>query len=131
MRGQKGAMGVPEKYEENFKKAEMTFLHQRVWDPRSNLVINLTSIPWDHMLNPFDLSFLGPYPFSLYLFYLFYFYLFILSVLFNFVNFVITIIIIIILLFYYYYYYYYIYYFLLLFILLFILKKKLFILIHY
>ncbi|XP_058072361.1 exonuclease 1 isoform X2 [Magnolia sinica] len=51
------AISVPPLYEEDFKKAMLTFQHQRVYDPTSEDIVHLTSIPND--LGS-DLDFLGP-----------------------------------------------------------------------
>ncbi|CAO1943380.1 unnamed protein product [Urochloa humidicola] len=55
-----GAVSVPPQYEENFKKAIWAFKFQRVYDPATEDIIHLSSVP--HDLNE-DLEFLGPYPF--------------------------------------------------------------------
>jgi hypothetical protein len=44
-------------YEENFRRAELTFLHQLVWDPLSRRIVHLQPIV-DDLLDQ-DLSFLG------------------------------------------------------------------------
>jgi len=49
---------VPDNYEENFRKAELTFLHQRVFDHRVNRVVPLNPLPQD--LIEQDTSFFGP-----------------------------------------------------------------------
>ncbi len=45
----------PDSYEEEFKKADLTFLHQRVWDPVNKVVIPLTPLPPN-----LDCDFIGP-----------------------------------------------------------------------
>jgi len=45
-------------YEEKFEKAELTFLYQRVWDPRTRRIVHLLPLP-DELIEQ-DLSFLGP-----------------------------------------------------------------------
>lgn len=60
-----GAVSVPPQYEEDFKKAIWAFKFQRVYDPATEDIIHLSSVP--HGLIE-DLEFLGPYPLpSLYL----------------------------------------------------------------
>ncbi|VFQ88464.1 unnamed protein product [Cuscuta campestris] len=54
-------VAVPPLYEESFKKAIMTFLHQRVYDPVSEALVHLSDIPDG---TDEDLEFLGPYPFK-------------------------------------------------------------------
>jgi len=49
---------VPEDYEEQFRKAELTFLHQRVFDPDKQSIVPLTSFPAHFDEESFD--FLGP-----------------------------------------------------------------------
>ncbi|PON54615.1 Exonuclease [Parasponia andersonii] len=51
---------VPPLYEESFKKALLTFLHQRVYDPITEDVVHLFDFS-DNIED--DLDFLGPYPF--------------------------------------------------------------------
>ena len=53
------AVSVPPQYEENFKKAIWAFKFQRVYDPATEDIIHLSSVP--HDLTE-DLEFLGPYP---------------------------------------------------------------------
>lgn len=52
-------VSVPPLYEETFKKAVLTFQHQRVYDPVTENIVHLSDISdkVDH-----DLEFLGPYP---------------------------------------------------------------------
>lgn len=52
-------MSVPPLYEESFKKAILTFRHQRVYDPTMKDIVHLSDLP-DNIGN--DLEFLGPYP---------------------------------------------------------------------
>ncbi|EPS71924.1 exonuclease, partial [Genlisea aurea] len=52
---------VPPNYEECFEKAVLTFRHQRVYDPDTENVVNLSE-PVDVAAQD-DLDFLGPYPF--------------------------------------------------------------------
>lgn len=41
-----GKMSVPPAYEENFRRAELTFAHQRVWDPRGDgMLTTLEPLP--------------------------------------------------------------------------------------
>ncbi|KAJ7389055.1 Rad2 nuclease [Desmophyllum pertusum] len=51
-------MYVPEDYEEGFKQAEETFLHQLVFDPVSMKLVPLNELP--DGLQPGDLEFAGP-----------------------------------------------------------------------
>ncbi|KAK4786634.1 hypothetical protein SAY86_010467 [Trapa natans] len=51
---------VPPDYEEMFRKAVLTFHHQRVYDPLCETIVHLSDVP-DHLDD--DLDFLGPYPF--------------------------------------------------------------------
>ncbi|MQL83045.1 hypothetical protein Taro_015528 [Colocasia esculenta] len=53
------AISVPPLYEEGFKKAILTFRHQRVYDPETEDIVHLSDIPQDLDRN---LDFLGPYP---------------------------------------------------------------------
>jgi len=53
------AVSVPPQYEENFKKAIWAFKFQRVYDPATEDIIHLSSVPYDLTE---DLEFLGPYP---------------------------------------------------------------------
>ncbi|KAG6573339.1 Exonuclease 1, partial [Cucurbita argyrosperma subsp. sororia] len=53
-------VSVPPLYEESFKKAIMTFQHQRVYDPITEDIVHLS--PISHNIGD-DLDFLGPYPF--------------------------------------------------------------------
>nr|ABY56082.1 exonuclease [Cucumis sativus] len=53
-------VAVPHLYEESFKKAILTFQHQRVYDPITEDIVHLSQIS-DHIED--DLDFLGPYPF--------------------------------------------------------------------
>ncbi|KAJ6770050.1 EXONUCLEASE 1 [Salix purpurea] len=52
-------MSVPPLYEESFKKAILTFRHQRVYDPTMKDIVHMSDLP-DNIDN--DLEFLGPYP---------------------------------------------------------------------
>lgn len=54
-------ISVPPIYEESFRKAILTFQHQRVYDPTSENIVHLSDIPEDI---GDDLDFLGPYPFK-------------------------------------------------------------------
>ncbi|PKI40851.1 hypothetical protein CRG98_038758 [Punica granatum] len=56
---------VPPVYEEMFRKAILTFHHQRVYDPISESIVHLYNVP-DHVDE--DLEFLGPYPFFFFFF---------------------------------------------------------------
>ncbi|XP_077222595.1 5'-3' exonuclease family protein [Tasmannia lanceolata] len=51
------AVSVPPFYEETFKKALWTFLHQRVYDPTNEDIVHLSEIPNNLVC---DLDFLGP-----------------------------------------------------------------------
>ncbi|CAI0381965.1 unnamed protein product [Linum tenue] len=50
---------VPPLYEESFRKAILTFQHQRVYDPVAEDIVNLSDI---HECQGGDVDFLGPYP---------------------------------------------------------------------
>ncbi|CAO2823458.1 unnamed protein product [Amaranthus hypochondriacus] len=50
-------VAVPSLYEESFKKAKLTFRHQRVYDPIKEDIVNLTDVSDN---NDGDLDFLGP-----------------------------------------------------------------------
>lgn len=50
---------VPKDYEENFTKAEYTFLYQLVFDPRTQKQVRLNQLPDD--VNPNDFEFAGVY----------------------------------------------------------------------
>lgn len=52
-------VSVPPLYEESFKKAILTFQHQRVYDPVSQDIVHLSDLSDDVEEN---LDFLGPYP---------------------------------------------------------------------
>lgn len=49
-------------YEESFKKAILTFKHQRVYDPISDDIVHLSEPVG---IADEDLDFLGPYPFAI------------------------------------------------------------------
>lgn len=49
-------------YEESFKKAILTFRHQRVYDPVNEDIVHLSE-PMGITVE--DLDFLGPYPFAI------------------------------------------------------------------
>ncbi|KAG0539643.1 hypothetical protein BDA96_03G339700 [Sorghum bicolor] len=53
-----GAVSVPPQYEEDFKKAIWAFKFQRVYDPATEDIIHLSSVPHDLIE---DLEFLGPW----------------------------------------------------------------------
>ncbi|GAB2224777.1 hypothetical protein Drorol1_Dr00005550 [Drosera rotundifolia] len=55
-------MAVPPFYEESFKKAILTFHHQRVYDPNAEDIVYLLDLP-EYIEE--DLEFLGPYPLSM------------------------------------------------------------------
>ena len=57
-----GKMRVPGDYEERFDKAEKTFLYQLVFDPTTQNLVPLSSLP--EGLQPGDLDFAGTYPLS-------------------------------------------------------------------
>ncbi|ORY92746.1 PIN domain-like protein [Leucosporidium creatinivorum] len=40
-----GQLKVPRSYPDDFKRAELTFLHQRVWDPVQNALVHLEPVP--------------------------------------------------------------------------------------
>eukprot|EP01117_Protostelium_nocturnum_P012014 TRINITY_DN4399_c0_g1_i1.p1 TRINITY_DN4399_c0_g1~~TRINITY_DN4399_c0_g1_i1.p1 ORF type:complete len:529 (-),score=159.28 TRINITY_DN4399_c0_g1_i1:1036-2622(-) len=50
---------IPQDYKENFWKAEMTFLYQRVFDPLQNRITHLNPLPQYIEESEVDLSFLG------------------------------------------------------------------------
>ncbi|GMP74034.1 hypothetical protein CsSME_00031571 [Camellia sinensis var. sinensis] len=52
-------VAVSPSYEESFKKAILTFQHQRVYDPTIEDIVHLSDLP-DNVGD--DLDFLGPYP---------------------------------------------------------------------
>ncbi|CAK7350323.1 unnamed protein product [Dovyalis caffra] len=52
-------VSIPPLYEESFKKAILTFRHQRVYDPITEDIVHLSDMP-GNLGN--DLDFLGPYP---------------------------------------------------------------------
>ena len=52
-------VSVPPLYEESFKKAILTFQHQRVYDPVSQDIVHLSDLSDD--VEEY-LDFLGPYP---------------------------------------------------------------------
>lgn len=52
-------VSVPHLYEESFKKAMLTFQHQRIYDPITEDIVHLSRISNDM---GDDLDFLGPYP---------------------------------------------------------------------
>jgi len=55
-------MNVPSNYDKLFEQAELTFLHQRVWDPEKLQLVHLTPLPEALQLVQQDnLSFLGPF----------------------------------------------------------------------
>jgi hypothetical protein len=53
---------IPIGYEEDFKKADLTFLHQRVYDPVTKQLVPLTPFPDEILQNTklTDLDFIGP-----------------------------------------------------------------------
>ena len=51
---------VPKGYEDDFRKAEYTFLYQLVFDPRTQKQVRLNEVPDDTDLTDFD--FCGLYP---------------------------------------------------------------------
>ena len=51
---------VPPLYEDSFKKAMLTFLHQRVYDPVKEDIVHLSDL--SEYIDE-DLDFLGPYPY--------------------------------------------------------------------
>lgn len=52
-------VSVPPLYEESFKRALLTFKHQRVYDPNTEDIIHLSDIS-DYLGE--DSDFVGPYP---------------------------------------------------------------------
>ena len=52
-------VSIPPSYEESFRKAILTFQHQRVYDPINEDIVHLSDIS-DNIGD--DLDFLGPYP---------------------------------------------------------------------
>lgn len=54
-------VSVPPLYEESFKKAILTFQHQRVYDPITEDIVHLSDI--SNNIGD-DLDFLGPYPYE-------------------------------------------------------------------
>ena len=52
-----GKKDVPRNYLRDFKLAEKVFLHQRVYDPQSQQIVNMTPIPssdvWDEKTEAF------------------------------------------------------------------------------
>ena len=55
-------MYVPDDYEKSFKQADETFLYQLVFDPVSMKLVPLNELP--EGVQPGDLEFAGPYPFT-------------------------------------------------------------------
>lgn len=55
------SVAVTPLYEESFKKAILTFLHQRVYDPVTEDIVHLSE-PSDNIND--NLDFLGPYPYQ-------------------------------------------------------------------
>ena len=49
---------MPKDYETNFNKARLTFKHQRVWNPRSQEITELTPLPEGVAFDSID--FAGP-----------------------------------------------------------------------
>lgn len=56
-------MYVPDDYEKSFKQADETFLYQLVFDPVSMKLVPLNELP--EGLQPGDLEFAGPYPYTI------------------------------------------------------------------
>lgn len=52
---------VPKGYEENFRKAEIVFKYQLVFDPRKKKLVRLNSIEDGTEFQPDDLNYAGPY----------------------------------------------------------------------
>lgn len=50
---------VPENYLDHFVRAEMTFKHQRVYDPRTEKIVCMQELP--NNIDPGSVDFLGPY----------------------------------------------------------------------
>lgn len=53
-----GRMKVPPTYSAEFRRAELTFVHQRVFDPRTNTIVTLTPLPPD--IDDSSIAFIGP-----------------------------------------------------------------------
>jgi hypothetical protein len=64
----KSKHSLPEGYEENFRKANLTFLHQRVFDPITKTIVHLTPLP-ENLSKEEVIEFLGPYPHHFLFFY--------------------------------------------------------------
>jgi len=57
---------VPPEYEENFRKSELVFKFQLVFDPRSRKCAQLRNLKEEnYQLSEEDLDYAGPYPFLL------------------------------------------------------------------
>lgn len=54
-----GLLKVPETYQEDFTRAELAFVHQRVYDPRSQKMVPLLDLP-EHGLGEVELGYIGP-----------------------------------------------------------------------
>jgi 5'-3' exonuclease len=50
--------GLPDNYREQFRRSDLTFLHQRVFDPRTRRIVTLTPLPDE--LDAAELDFIGP-----------------------------------------------------------------------
>jgi exonuclease-1 len=54
-----GQLSVPRTYLDEFRRAELTFLHQHVFDPVERKLVHLHALPEGMGLE--DLPFIGPY----------------------------------------------------------------------
>lgn len=54
------SISIPPSYEDDFKRADLTFLHQRVWDPIKQLLVTLTPLPPGLEESGIELNFIGP-----------------------------------------------------------------------
>jgi exonuclease-1 len=50
---------IPSTYEDDFRRADLTFLHQRVWDPQLQRLVTLTPLP-PSLTEGNDIDFIGP-----------------------------------------------------------------------
>jgi exonuclease-1 len=57
----KDGFPVTDVYRNSFKEAELTFLHQRVYDITTQQLLHLTDLPSSLIID--DISYLGGYPF--------------------------------------------------------------------
>ncbi|RKP08427.1 PIN domain-like protein [Thamnocephalis sphaerospora] len=59
---QKDGFLVTEEYRQRFREAELTFMHQRVYDPETKRLVHLKALPEE--LLDVDMPYLGAYPFQ-------------------------------------------------------------------